>query len=123
MDTNTAERIADNWIALQYTNENSDQYLPLIRESRKLDELSHETPLATIEVLACILAKNSSDHILANLGAGPLEDLLVVNGASVIEEIEKWASSDQLFRRALSMTWRRQIAEEIWQRVEAAANR
>jgi hypothetical protein len=115
------ETLASSWIRLQYTDRKSDRYMPLIQESMKLDELSCESPSASLEVIACILAQDSSDHILANLGAGPLEDLLARSGASIIDEIEEWATRDELFRRTLSMTWKQQIQEDVWARVQAAA--
>lgn len=54
------------------------------------------------------------------LAAGPLEDLLAKHGPSIIEDIERLAPADPLFRETLGGVWQSDMTPEVWARVQAA---
>jgi hypothetical protein len=68
-----------------------------------------------------IIAKDSSDTILADVGAGPTEDLLGFHVALVIDRVESCARSNPSFHRMLGIVWKNAISDEVWQRVKAIA--
>jgi hypothetical protein len=59
--------------------------------------------------------------VLANLGAGPLEDLLARHGSEFIEQFETLARQDAEFRRLLGVVWQNNIADDLWLRSKAVA--
>lgn len=61
-----------------------------------------------------------SDLDLANLAAGPLEDLLVKHGAEIIERVEQYSALNSKFKEALSGVWKNAIPDDIWCRIEKA---
>ena len=78
----------------------------------------HEPALA-LQVIRDILHRDSSDKVVENLAAGPLEDLLVYHGPDVIDEIEALAAGDPEFRCLLGGVWRNKIRDDVWERVQA----
>ena len=69
------------------------------------------------------MAEDSSQFILSNLAAGPLEDLLVRHGAAFIERAEHCSVEDPKFRAMLGMVWRNEISEAVWLRIQKATGR
>lgn len=59
-------------------------------------------------------------HILGNLGAGPLEDLLAQHGDALISEIEIEARNDRRFFWTLACVWQNSMSDELWSRVQRA---
>jgi hypothetical protein len=74
------------------------------------------------ELVVAIL-RESSDARLAHHASGPLEDLVRLRGAELIEPIEHEARRDQRFRRALGRIWLRSSAlpEDVVRRLVAAS--
>jgi hypothetical protein len=58
--------------------------------------------------------------VLGLVGAGPLEDLLMVHGAMFIERVTAQARKSILFRFALSGTWKSGMSEDVWEKVQGA---
>jgi hypothetical protein len=87
----------------------------------RLRELIRGDPEATWSVIGKMLERDTSDAILSNVGAGPLEDLLVAHGARFIDRIEKRAESDMTFKKVLGTVWKNAMSEDVWQRVKAVA--
>jgi hypothetical protein len=87
--------------------------------SRQVSELSRTDPIAALKDIREIQGRNPSAPVLANLAAGPLEDLLVYKGPEVIDQIEALAQGDPAFRELLSGVWRNRIREDVWNRVQA----
>lgn len=65
------------------------------------------------------MVRRAPDEALAYLGAGPLEDLLVLHGAECIASIEREAHAYPRLRLALAGVWRNAIPEPVWERVQA----
>lgn len=58
------------------------------------------------------------EQILANLGAGILEDVLVHHGEILIDRVEKLAAQDLKFKKTLSCVWKNRISDEVWNRIQ-----
>jgi hypothetical protein len=54
---------------------------------------------------------------LAILSAGPLEDLLVYHGDTVIDRVEAAAKANPTFAFLLGGVWRNAISQEVWDRI------
>jgi len=63
--------------------------------------------------------RDISEKVLANLAAGPLEDLLVIAGPGYIDRVEQLAKEDDKFSRLLGGVWRNSMTDEVWSRVQA----
>lgn len=115
---NVISELADKWIALQTTDESSPEYKALFPASTKLWELSRKDPSTCLAVIEDIAGKTRDEHLLANLGAGPLEDLLVAHGEAVIDDIERLVHVSESFRMAASCVWRRtSMSDSLWGRL------
>jgi uncharacterized protein DUF6869 len=87
--------------------------------STRVSELSRTDPTAALDVILEIQRRSPPARVLANLAAGPLEDLLVYKGPEVIDQIETLAEVEPAFRSLLAGVWRNRIREDIWNRVQA----
>lgn len=87
----------------------------------RLDELVRSDPEVAWNVIGVIYQLDSTDQILANLAAGPVEDLLVYHGDRFIDRVETLAKSDAIFRKLLGAVWQNEIPESVWKRVRAVA--
>jgi hypothetical protein len=116
-----SDQIAETWITLYYLPEESEEREKNFWSYERLDELCRDDPEAAWSVIEAILRRDSSDVILSNLGAGPLEDLLAAHGARFIDRIEQRAAKDEKLRKLLGMVWRNEIPEDVWKRIKAVA--
>ena len=115
------DNIADAWIKLHHLPEESEERERNFWAFMRLRELIRDDPEAAWSVIAKMLERDTSDVILSNVGAGPLEDLLVAHGARFIDRIEKRAESDTTFKKVLGIVWKNAISEDVRQRVRAVA--
>jgi hypothetical protein len=115
------DNIADAWIRLHHLPEESEERERNFWAFMRLRELIRGDPEATWSVIGKMLERDTSDAILSNVGAGPLEDLLVAHGARFIDRIEKRAESDMTFKKVLGTVWKNAMSEDVWQRVKAVA--
>ena len=67
-----------------------------------------------------VMQRELTPEQVALLAAGPVEDLLALHGAQFIDRIEAEARRTPAFAHVLGGVWRRDVPEEIWQRVETA---
>lgn len=82
---------------------------------------SREAAEAAWSATLGILARKPPGQVLANLAAGPLEDLINYWGPSYIDRIEQSAWDNVQFRNLLTGVWESSSAE-IWSRVQRAAS-
>ena len=68
-------------------------------------DLVRRDPEAGWVLILELIAAAENDELLANVAAGPLEDLLVHDAEKFIERIELEARRDQKFRRCLTGVW------------------
>jgi hypothetical protein len=118
---NELDDIADAWIRLHHLLEESEERERNFWAFMRLSELIRGDPEAAWSVIEKMLERDTSDVILSNVGAGPLENLLVAHGASFIDRIEKRAESDMTFKKVLGTVWKNAMSEEVWLRVKAVA--
>ena len=78
-----------------------------------------DKPFEALEVILEILKIAEEEQVLANLAAGPLEDLLAEHGIVVIDRIIELAKSDPRFRDLLQGVWGNSVDPRVWKRIEA----
>ena len=58
---------------------------------------------------------------IAQLAAGPMEDLVTQHGERLIDEIEREAAKNEGFRYLLSGIWgQTHVPPEVWRRIQSA---
>lgn len=121
VDERAVEELAAAWIALHLAPARSSQRKALFWAFVRLSEWVQHDPEAAWSAIEAIRRKDSSDVILSNLGAGPLEDLLAAHGDSFIVRIEAMAGADAQLRTVLGAVWRSGMSEALWSRIRAVA--
>ena len=112
MDTALAKR----WIKSHEEPESTDEASDSTEE---LKELCEDYPYRAIQTLYFIANNTDSENVLANLGAGPLENFLNTDsGAGYIDDIIAHAKKSINWRLAFGCVWTvsfkdRQLAEKI----------
>jgi len=117
------QKIAETWIKLYYLPEDSSERDQHFWAYNKLSDLCQNEPEICWRIIHIIRRVDGSEKILANLAAGPLEDLLVNHGVDFIDNVEKLAQSDQQFRKMLGSVWQSGISESTWRRIKAVASK
>jgi len=117
----TSDKIADAWIKLYHLPEESEERESNFWAFERLGDLCRDDPESAWRVIEEILQKDSSDVILSNLGAGPLEELLVAHSKRFIDRIESRAGQDAKFRKLLGAVWQSEIPADVWKRIKAVA--
>jgi hypothetical protein len=69
-------------------------------------------PRTALKFIEHILCQTTDPWILENVGAGPLEDLLVGGDPSIISSIEAFPSRYPHAREALSHVWTKDLPEQ-----------
>jgi hypothetical protein len=113
--------LAATWIALQYAKSNSQEHETKFWSFEELDRLQASDPERCWSIILKIFALDQSDHLLTNLGAGPLEDLLAGHGDRFIGRVETLARQEPRFRFLTQMVWRNSISAPVWARLRKAA--
>jgi hypothetical protein len=109
------------WIALHHAKAKSPEYDKNFWAFTALSDLCETNPDSCWELIEEIRSSDGSDVILANLAAGPLEDLLVYHGGRFIERIEELARNDGQYRKLLGAMWQNEIPDDVWERVKRVA--
>ena len=78
-----------------------------------------DKPFEALEVILEILKIAEEEQVLANLAAGPLEDLLAEHGIVVIDRIIELAKSDPRFRDLLQGVWGNSVDPRVWKMIRA----
>jgi hypothetical protein len=115
--TPDVDDLANEWIRLQYLHRAGEDTGDAFWAFEVLDSMCDRDPNACLSVVQMIFQRDSSDFILANLAAGPVEDLLVRHGPSIIQSIEQLAAVDSRMAKIVSGIWRNTIDEDVWQRI------
>lgn len=114
MTSELISELSHAWIA------NEGKYCPAW--VRLVDMCSKDPENAWL-VIQEIASREISKEIIANLAAGPLEDLLAQHGPAFIDRIEEKARNDSKFNLILGGVWQNTIMNEVWERVKKARNR
>lgn len=99
-----------------------------------LYELAHSDPEVAWQVITTLVSgyteadlfsddETEAKEVLANLAAGPFENLLAEHGSLFIERVEIAARQDRRLFWALGCVWQNSMTDEVWSRVQAAAGR
>jgi len=94
--------VAD-WIA--YHAERAKPSDPRFSAFEELNDLLHKDPEAGWSVTLELIVAAPDDLTLANVAAGPLEDLLTHEAERFIDRVELQARRDPKFRRCLTGVW------------------
>ncbi|MFZ0494401.1 MAG: DUF6869 domain-containing protein [Methylocella sp.] len=113
--------IPDMWIKLHYLPNNERERSHLFSAYEKLHELVRNDPETAWHFLQKMWKLDTTDQMLANIAAGPLEDLLRYHGERLIDRIEEMTQSDPVFKKMLGAVWRNTIPDDVWNRVKAVA--
>jgi hypothetical protein len=116
-----ADKIVEAWIAMHHAEPDSQTYNDNFWAFTALWDLCRTSPDRCWDVIGKIRQSDSSDSILANLAAGPLEDLLVQHGHRFIDAVEVLAREDDKFRKLLGALWQNDIADDVWARIKSVA--
>jgi len=111
--------LVEAWIALQSAKGKEKGRYDWASE--RLHDLVSKDPEAAWRVIDLIWRRDQSDGILANLAAGPVEDLLAWHGPAFIERVHLTARREPVFRKMLGGVWRNAIAEPVWRRLKEIA--
>jgi hypothetical protein len=123
MHPNVLDALAADWI--QYYQHLDDPSTPsLFPRYDDVHALVHgDDPETAIDFIRAVLARNDNSDkwgtVIENLAAGPLEDVLVYHGPVIIEVVESYARQNPAFRHLLGGVWQRDMAPEVWERVQA----
>jgi hypothetical protein len=121
IDKQQIDEIAAVWSLLQHLPQASDEYERTFWVHMRLGELVQDDPESAWVVIHAIRNVDGSDLVLANLAAGPLEELLVFHGEEFIDRVEALAQQDQQFKKVLGAVWKNNISDAVWDRVKAVA--
>ena len=81
--------------------------------------ISFDDPETSWHAILDILSRKPNERVIGALSAGPLEDIVELNGEDFIERIESHANENPVFRHLLGGVWE-SGSKEIWKRVEKA---
>jgi hypothetical protein len=95
--------LVDDWIG--YCSGGSKATDPRFSAWEKVDDLLRRDPEAGWILTLELIAVAPDDKVLANVAAGPLEDLLKREPDRFIERVELQARRDPKFRRCLTGVW------------------
>lgn len=99
------DRLAKTWIFAQKLGVGTLGY---DRHSWAVDELidlAFHRPNMLWDLILRILQIDRSKEIVAAIGAGPLEDLMVQHGETFIDRIEQLAAVSPIFKEAMRHAW------------------
>lgn len=112
-----------NWveayIEIYSGKEEFDEFHPQYWAIEKFADLEADSPEICWAAILIIQRKNPDERVIANLAAGPLEELVELHGDDFIERIEKEARSSSQFRNLLNLLWET-TDEELWKRIVKA---
>lgn len=130
IDSDRLERVVSDWLEYHRFHEAAGDYEHKtdIGDDKfwaiaALIDAARDDPDFCWQAICQLLQKADSEIQLANIAAGPLEDLLAEHGAAYIEQIEIQANRDARFRELLGGVWQNAIPAEIWERIRASVTR
>ncbi|WP_237152133.1 DUF6869 domain-containing protein [Oryzibacter oryziterrae] len=116
------QALARAWIDLHTTHGNSAKQTESGWAYDRMDHLVRVHPDDALLVADAIIALNPDALLLANLGAGSVEDILAIHGSMIIDSIEMYARRSVTWKRVLGGVWRNRMEEAVWKRVQLLAS-
>ena len=121
MNIGEIRRLAESWVKLHHLPEEAPERDVHFWAFAQLNALVRDEPELAWQVAEAIRQLDISDQILANLAAGPIEDLLALHGEEFIDRVEALAQQDAVFKKMLGAVWRNDISDSVWRRLRAVA--
>jgi len=125
MDTSNEREIAEAWIKHNHLRRGDRrarlEAIEMSSAYETLNECVRYQPEIAWRVIRLMTSLDSSEIVLANIAAGPLEDLLKHHGEMFIDRVEEATQSDTVFKKMLGAVWQNTIDQEVWDRVKAVA--
>jgi hypothetical protein len=116
MNEKDITKLVEAYIEIYGNDEEFDEFHPQYWAIEKFTDLEADYPEVSWTAILEVVDRNPPQRVLANLAAGPLEELLELHGESYIERIEKEARANPVFRDTLRLVW--EITNKaVWQRV------
>ena len=67
------------------------------------------------EIIEAINEQDASQSQIEVFAAGPVEDLLVYHGETIIHKVVALATRDDNFARVLGGVWKRDMSDSVWE--------
>lgn len=112
------KKLIQNWIEFQRTNKPELEWA-----NEDFIDLANENPEIAWECILGVIATEHTDHIICELAAGPLEDLLAEHGAKFIDRIEKISKDNIVFARLIKQVWVEGISPQVQNRIRTIQNK
>lgn len=116
-----AVNIAGDWIKYHRLPKRDAESGPFFDAWVGLNDLVRNDPEEAWRIIQEIVRLDQTDLILANIAAGPVEDLLSCHGPQFIDRIEELARRDAAVKKMLGAVWRHGMAEDTWKRLKLVA--
>jgi hypothetical protein len=113
--------VADAWIKYHYLSGREKEKSPHFSAWQRLNDLVRDDPEKAWRIVQEIWSLDQTELILANVAAGPVEDLLRLHGTEFIARVEQLARRDPVLKKLLGAVWSSDIARDVWDRVKAVA--
>jgi hypothetical protein len=111
------DQLVDSWIA-EHKDYRTERRPTVGWAFKELNRLCQEEPFAALRAIDQIITKDHSDPIMEVLAAGPLENVLVIHGTIIVDEIRKLAETNQAFRELMGGVWSAGIDPKVWEQVK-----
>jgi hypothetical protein len=119
--TKDISELAEGWLRLQYSKIDTAEYASNFWAEGDMWKLKEIHPEMCWEAIVAIIRTDSSDFILGNLAAGPVEELLARHGPRLIERITSDSKRNQQIPKMLKSVWRNDIDQETWSKIAQLA--
>jgi len=108
------KELADMWIEYHHTDDDD-----LFQAVTKLERMIESDEERAWRVILTILKKDNSAAIMANLAAGPMEDILVQHGDVLMERVQAKFEKDPDFKKVITDVWQSGMPEDVWLKIVA----
>ncbi|WP_411341156.1 DUF6869 domain-containing protein [Sphingopyxis sp. J-6] len=127
------DQVAADWIEnARYTDPN-DAPAEIAARAWVLYELAEDNPVVAWEVIKAVVRsyqeedfysaeRTEAQEVVGHLAAGPLEDWLSISGPTSIHAVEEEARRDRRMAWALGGVWKLTMTDDVWARVQSAAD-
>lgn len=88
----------------------------------KLDELCSKEPLRALKIVREIFELNPEERVIANLAAGPLEDLLVRHGLELMPHLRQYIRENKELSKLLEGVWIDKMDTDVQLALEEIVN-
>ena len=122
MNNQEIELLVASWIACGNAAQGSEEHEKHFWAVNRVMDLELDDPELLWKLILEITEFELSEKAASSLAAGPVESLLAHHGKDFIDRIEKEARENSRFRDILRGVWQNLMPDDIWARVEKAAD-